>query len=118
MCGWGAGGESGPGAGCGVGRRGGMSGSSEEEGGRRGRIGGPGSVPVAPGGGREAGGAGQQPQIQPGWWPKGSDLGGNQISPCEGDSPEGLELLGRLRGAFISIRPNTPQRSFLCIVRY
>lgn len=41
------------------------------------------------------------------------------MSQSEGDSPEGLELLRRrLREAFISIRPDTPQRSFLCIVRY
>lgn len=70
MCGWGAGGESGPGAGCGMGRRGGMSWGIRSRGRVSGeRTGRPGSVPVAlgwAGGGGKWGGSGQQPQISPG----------------------------------------------------
>lgn len=117
MCGWGAGGESGPGAGCGMGRHGGMSWGIGSGGWVLGVCTGrPGSVPVGAGWGVHTG---QQPQIEPGRRPEGSDLGGNQICQSKGDSPEGLEVLSkRLREAFISIIPDTPQRSFLCIVRY
>lgn len=38
MCGWGAGGESGPGSGCGLGRQGGMSWGTHREGGCQGNA--------------------------------------------------------------------------------
>lgn len=105
MCGWGAGGESGPGAGLAWGDVEARPGASDQEGGCRGSaLAGQGLSlwPWVEAGGR----GGQQPHIEPGWWPEGSDFRGKRVSQNEGDSPQGLELLRRrLREGLLGIRP-------------